>query len=116
MLLTHVCFELVCGHDEFTRRLFRILSYGRAPLLQCVVAEVPIDVIDLRQIERTPAQLQVSRGENADIEWLPAVHEDPLSEVELGLPGHLTTHQAEGPLDVLLNDLLHWMPRVLDDL
>ena len=60
-----------------------------------------VDVVELFQVELTPADLEVGRAKHTHVQRFPTVDENPLSKVEFA-----TTLHTKGPLDILLNNLL----------
>ena len=66
------------------------------------------DIANLLQIKLTAAYFQVGRGEDAHVERLPVVDEDPLPKVKLFL-----ALDTKWPLNILLNHLLLGLLSVL---
>ena len=75
-----------------------------------------VDVVYLFQVKLASTQLQVGCWENTDIEWLPTVNKNPLSEVKLSLSTDIASLKAEWPFNVLLDYFLLRMLRILNDL
>jgi hypothetical protein len=57
-------------------------------------------VAQLGQIERAATHFQVSRREDADVQWFPTIYEHPLTEIKLFII------QTERPFNVLLDYFL----------